>query len=102
MNIKIGILNVPKHGNKHDLIHFVTPFGPCLPIVYPAKTRKADKRGFASTQSGLSRVHVIFFNCINLSQAVVELLPYIHKLTTDGRTNTMFIGRSLSTGRAMC
>ena len=24
MNIKIGILNVPKHGNKHDLIHFVT------------------------------------------------------------------------------
>ena len=25
MNIKIGILNVPKHGNKHDLIHFVTP-----------------------------------------------------------------------------
>ena len=25
MNIKIGILNVPKHCNKHDLIHFVTP-----------------------------------------------------------------------------
>ena len=25
MNNKIGILNVPKHGNKHDLIHFVTP-----------------------------------------------------------------------------
>ena len=24
MNIKIGILNVPKNGNKHDLIHFVT------------------------------------------------------------------------------
>ena len=24
MNIKIGILNVPKHWNKHDLIHFVT------------------------------------------------------------------------------
>ena len=24
MNIKIGILNVPKHSNKHDLIHFVT------------------------------------------------------------------------------
>ena len=24
MNIKIGILNVPKHYNKHDLIHFVT------------------------------------------------------------------------------
>ena len=24
MNIKIGILNVPKHGNKYDLIHFVT------------------------------------------------------------------------------
>ena len=24
MNIKIGILNVPKHGNKHNLIHFVT------------------------------------------------------------------------------
>ena len=24
MNIKIGILNVLKHGNKHDLIHFVT------------------------------------------------------------------------------
>ena len=24
MNIKIGILNVPKHCNKHDLIHFVT------------------------------------------------------------------------------
>ena len=24
MNIKIGILNVPKHGNKHDLIYFVT------------------------------------------------------------------------------
>ena len=23
MNIKIGILNVPKHCNKHDLIHFV-------------------------------------------------------------------------------
>ena len=23
MNIKNGILNVPKHGNKHDLIHFV-------------------------------------------------------------------------------
>ena len=26
MNIKIGILNVPKQGNKHDLIHFVTQF----------------------------------------------------------------------------
>ena len=26
MNIKNGILNVPKHGNKHDLIHFVTKF----------------------------------------------------------------------------
>ena len=26
MNIKICILNVPKHGNKHDLIHFVTRF----------------------------------------------------------------------------
>ena len=24
MNIKTGILNVPKHVNKHDLIHFVT------------------------------------------------------------------------------
>ena len=24
MNIKTGILNVPKHCNKHDLIHFVT------------------------------------------------------------------------------
>ena len=24
MNIHIGILNVPKHGNKHDLIHFIT------------------------------------------------------------------------------
>ena len=24
MNIKNGILNVPKNGNKHDLIHFVT------------------------------------------------------------------------------
>ena len=24
MNIKIGILNVPKHCNKHDLIYFVT------------------------------------------------------------------------------
>ena len=24
MNIKIGILNVPKHDNKHDLIHHVT------------------------------------------------------------------------------
>ena len=24
MNIKNGILNVPKHGNKHDLIDFVT------------------------------------------------------------------------------
>ena len=24
MNIKTGILNVPKHGNKHDLNHFVT------------------------------------------------------------------------------
>ena len=24
MNIKIGILNVPKHRNKHDLIHLVT------------------------------------------------------------------------------
>ena len=30
MNIKIGILNVPKHGNKHDLIHFVT----CLLAVH--------------------------------------------------------------------
>ena len=27
MNIKIGILNVPKHGNKHVLIHFVTIIG---------------------------------------------------------------------------
>ena len=26
MNIKNGILNVSKHGNKHDLIHFVTDF----------------------------------------------------------------------------
>ena len=25
MNIKNAILNKPKHGNKHDLIHFVTP-----------------------------------------------------------------------------
>ena len=24
MNIKIGILNVPKHDNEHDLIHLVT------------------------------------------------------------------------------
>ena len=24
MNIKIGILNVPKYGSKHDLTHFVT------------------------------------------------------------------------------
>ena len=24
MNIKIDILDVPKHGNKHNLIHFVT------------------------------------------------------------------------------
>ena len=24
MNIKIGILNMSKHGNKHDLIHFIT------------------------------------------------------------------------------
>ena len=24
MNIKIGILNMPKHGNKYDLIHFIT------------------------------------------------------------------------------
>ena len=24
MNIKIGILNMLKHDNKHDLIHFVT------------------------------------------------------------------------------
>ena len=24
MNIKNGILNMPKHGNKQDLIHFVT------------------------------------------------------------------------------
>ena len=24
MNIKIGILNVPRHDNKHNLIHFVT------------------------------------------------------------------------------
>ena len=24
MNIKNGILNEPKHGNKHNLIHFVT------------------------------------------------------------------------------
>ena len=29
MNIKNGILNVPKHGNKHDLIHFVT-HGHCV------------------------------------------------------------------------
>ena len=25
---KIGILNVPKHDNKHDLIHFVTKVPP--------------------------------------------------------------------------
>ena len=25
MNIIIGILNVPKYDNKHDLIHFLTP-----------------------------------------------------------------------------
>ena len=31
MNIKIGILNVPKHGNKHDLIHFVTTLNECYP-----------------------------------------------------------------------
>ena len=24
MNIKNGILNMLKHGNKHDLIHFIT------------------------------------------------------------------------------
>ena len=24
MNIKIGILNVPKHSNKHNLIHLLT------------------------------------------------------------------------------
>ena len=33
MNIKIGILNVPKHDNKHDLIHFVTEF----PLIWKAK-----------------------------------------------------------------
>ena len=27
MNIKISILNVPKHCNKHDLIHFITGAG---------------------------------------------------------------------------
>ena len=26
IHIKIGILNMPKHGNRHDLIHFVTAF----------------------------------------------------------------------------
>ena len=48
-------------------------------------------------------LHIIF---LNLSQAVVEFCPRIHKLTmeerTDGWTNMMFIGRSLSTGHAMC
>ena len=29
LNIKIGILNVPKHCNKHDLIHFVTQTPSC-------------------------------------------------------------------------
>ena len=31
----------------------------------------------------------LFFNCINLSQAVVELLSYIHILTTDGQTRCL-------------
>ena len=34
MNIKIGILNVPKHCNKHDLIHFVTPAKFCFKYMY--------------------------------------------------------------------
>ena len=39
MNIKIGILNVPKHGNKHDLIHFVTDIKICFCV-----SGKTDKK----------------------------------------------------------
>ena len=37
MNIKIGILNVPKHDNKHDLIHFVTS-GETAQMFYDVET----------------------------------------------------------------
>ena len=45
MNIKIGILNVPKHCNKHDLIHFVTQ----LTTVINDWAKILDSRGQVDT-----------------------------------------------------
>ena len=62
-------------------------------------TVKNQGLSFLFIPHGLDEIYLagIFpYNCINVSQAVVELCPYIYKLTTegrtDGRTNTMFIG----------
>ena len=41
MNIKIGILNVPKLVNKYDLIHFVTQPGNSTPT--PLKKKLLNK-----------------------------------------------------------
>ena len=44
MNVKNGILNVPKHGNKHDLIHFVTDGHKAIPNTLNIKSKTNRKR----------------------------------------------------------
>ena len=71
-------------------------------------TVKNQGLSFLFIPHGLDEIYLsgIFpYSCMNLSQVVIELWPYIHKLNwlrENGRTNTMFIGWSLSTGHAMC
>ena len=71
MNIKIGILNVPKHCNKHDLIHFVTP-------------------GLPKMLSSASAFHL----CLDFQRFAVSLLHFRSILTTKNlkigfSTNTL-------------
>ena len=61
MNIKIGILNVPKHCHKHDLIHFVTVGIFIVPI-------DSGEKGSIAVTSFLS--HGIFVT------AIIDDLPH--------------------------
>ena len=78
------------------------PINNILPRTDNSTVKNHQRLSFLFIPHGLDEIYLsVILNCINLSQR-----PYIHKLTTeertDGQTNTMFIGRSLSTGRAMC
>ena len=60
MNIKIGILNVPKHDNKYDLIHLVTLSASPHRVAVLAKCPPPDTvrglRSFIGAYKVLSRV----------------------------------------------